>query len=84
VSLEAIEANALQISGVEEVAAVAIATSWGESVGLIYVGEPAVDFDVLEELSVAAKPHRVLLVPELPRLVNGKADLVAIAKLLSE
>jgi hypothetical protein len=24
------------------------------------------------------------LVPELPRLVSGKADLVAIAKLLSE
>jgi len=84
VSLEAIEARALEIAGVKEVSAAAIATSWGESVGLVYVGEPEVDFAVLEELSVAAKPHRVLLVPELPRLISGKADLVAIAKLLSE
>jgi acyl-CoA synthetase (AMP-forming)/AMP-acid ligase II len=84
VSLEAIEAKALQISGVKEVAAVAIATSWGESVGLVYVGEPDVDFAVLEQLSVAAKPHQVLCVETLPRLVSGKADLVAIAKLLSE
>jgi O-succinylbenzoic acid--CoA ligase len=84
VSLEAIEARASEIAGVKEVAAAAIPTSWGESVGLVYVGEPEVDFAVLEELSVAAKPHRVLLVPELPRLVSGKADLLAIAKLLSE
>jgi O-succinylbenzoic acid--CoA ligase len=84
VSLEAIEAKALEIAGVKEVAASAIASSWGESVGLVYVGDPGVDFAGLEELSVAAKPHRVLLVHELPRLVSGKADLVAIAKLLSE
>jgi O-succinylbenzoic acid--CoA ligase len=84
VSLEAIEAKAAEIAGVSEVAAAAVATSWGESVGLVYSGTPVVDFTSLETLSVAAKPHRVLHVEALPRLVSGKADLVAIAKLLSE
>ena len=84
VSLEAIEAKALEIAGVTEVAAVAIATSWGESVGLVYSGAQDVNFAALEQLSVAAKPHRVLWVEALPRLLSGKADLVAIAKLLSE
>jgi len=84
VSLEAIEAKAAEFAGVNEVAAAAIATSWGESVGLVYSGTPGVDFASLEQLSVAAKPHRVLHVESLPRLVSGKADLLAIAKLLSE
>jgi len=84
VSLESVEAKAAGLAGVREVAAAAIATSWGESVGLVYTGTPGVDFSSLEQLSVAAKPHRVLHVEELPRLVSGKADLVAIAKLLSE
>ena len=84
VALEAIEAKALEIAGVKEVAAVAIATSWGESVGLVYSGAQEVDFASLEQLSVAAKPHTVLCVDALPRLISGKADLVAIAKLLSE
>lgn len=84
VALEAIEAKALEIAGVKEVAAVAIATSWGESVGLVYSGAPDIDFAALEQLSVAAKPHTVLCVDALPRLISGKADLVAIAKLLSE
>lgn len=84
VSLEAVEQRASEIAGVSEVAASALTTDWGESVGLVYVGEPAVDFSVLEELSLAAKPHRVIQVPALPRLQSGKPDLVAIAALLSE
>ena len=84
VSLEAIEAKAAEFAGVSEVAAAAVATSWGESLGLVYSGTPGVDFASLEKLSVAAKPHRVLHVESLPRLVSGKADLMAIAKLLSE
>ena len=84
VSLEAIEAKAAEFAGVTEVAAAAIATSWGESLGLVYSGTPGVDFASLEQLSVAAKPHRVLHVESLPRLVSGKADLLAIAKLLNE
>lgn len=84
VSLEAIEAKAAEFAGVSEVAAAAVATSWGESLGLVYSGTPGVDFASLEQLSVAAKPNRVLHVESLPRLVSGKADLMAIAKLLSE
>ena len=84
VSLEVIEAKAAEFAGVSEVAATAVATSWGESLGLVYSGTPGVDFASLEQLSVAAKPHRVLHVESLPRLVSGKADLMAIAKLLSE
>ncbi len=84
VSLEAVEQRASEIPGVLEVAAAAITTSWGESVGLAYVGSPEVDFKSLQELSLAAKPYRVLQVAELPRLQSGKPDLVAIAALLSE
>ena len=84
VSLEAIEQRASEIAGVVEVAAAAIPTSWGQSVGLVYAGSPEVDFSTLEQLSVAAKPHRVIQVAALPRLPSGKPDLVAIAALLSE
>lgn len=84
VSLEAVEQRASEIPGVLEVAAAAITTSWGESVGLAYVGSPEVDFKSLQELSLAAKPYRVLQVAELPMLQSGKPDLVAIAALLSE
>ncbi len=84
ISLEAIEQRAGQIPGVQEVAASAMKTSWGESVGLVYVGSPEVDFATLVQLSVAAKPHRVIQVPALPRLQSGKPDLLAIAALLSE
>ncbi len=84
VSLEAVEQRASQIPGVVEVAAVGVTTSWGESLGLVYVGSPEVDFGVLEQLSIAAKPYRVLQVSSLPRLPSGKPDLLAIAGLIRE
>lgn len=84
VSLEAVEQRAALIAGVMEVAAAAMPSSWGESVGLVYAGSPEVDFSSLEQLSVAAKPHRVILVPTLPRLQSGKPDLVAIQALLNQ
>lgn len=84
VSLEAVEQRAALIAGVMEVAAAAMPSSWGESVGLVYAGSPEVDFSSLEQLSVAAKPHRVILVSKLPRLQSGKPDLVAIQALLNQ
>lgn len=84
VSLEAVEQKAGQLAGVSEVAAAAITSDWGESVGLVYVGSAAVDFSTLGELSVAAKPKRVLQLETIPRLQSGKPDLVAITKLLNE
>ncbi len=83
VSLDRVEEAALAIPGVEEVIAVSLATSWGESVGLVYVGSPEVEFTSLSALSVAAKPAKVLRVSTLPRLSSGKPDLRKAAKLLA-
>lgn len=83
VSLDRVEEAAMALPGVEEVIAQAITTSWGESVGLVYVGSPEVEFSSLSELTVAAKPARVIRVPQLPRLLSGKPDLIAAAKLLA-
>ncbi len=84
ISLEAVEQSASEVAGVIAVAAAAIKSSWGESVGLVYEGSPEVDFAELAKLSLAAKPQRVIRVSSLPRLASGKPDLKAIAKLLSE
>lgn len=83
VSLDRVEEAALALPGVEAVIAQAITTTWGESVALVYVGSPEVEFSALAQLSVAAKPAKVLRVSELPRLSSGKPDLQAAAKLLA-
>ena len=44
VSLERVEQAALNIPGVEQVVAVPVATQWGESVGIIYMGSPEINF----------------------------------------
>jgi o-succinylbenzoate---CoA ligase len=82
VSLERVEEFASQIPGVQEVIAVALDSKFGQSVGLVYAGSPEAEFSSLVELSLAAKPLKVLRVPELPRLDSGKPDLRAAAKLL--
>ena len=82
VSLERVEEFASQLPGVQEVTAVALDSMFGQSVGLVYVGSPEAEFSSLAELSLAAKPMKVLRVPALPRLGSGKPDLRAAAKLL--
>lgn len=84
IALDRVEQAARDLPGVEDVAAVALPTDWGESVGLVYAGSPEVNFDALSEISVAAKVHKSLRVSELPRLVSGKPDLLACAKLLAD
>lgn len=88
-SLDQVEAVAGSVPGVLEVGATAVSsTEWGERVGIVYVGSPEVaDFmagAVFEQLGIAAKPIRVIRVDRLPRLSNGKTDLIALKQLFSE
>ena len=83
VSLDRVEEAALGLPGVEEVIAQAITTSWGESVGILYVGSPEVEFSALSEMTIAARPAKVIRVNALPRLSSGKPDLQAAAELLA-
>jgi o-succinylbenzoate---CoA ligase len=82
VSLDRVEEAALALPGVQEVIAQPVTTSWGESVGIVYVGSPEVEFNSLSELTVAAKPAKVIRVTELPRLSSGKPDLRKASELL--
>jgi O-succinylbenzoic acid--CoA ligase len=88
-SLDQVEAVAGSVPGVVEVGATAVSsTEWGERVGIVYVGSPEVaDYmagAVFEQLGIAAKPIRVIRVDRLPRLSNGKTDLVSLRQLFSE
>jgi O-succinylbenzoic acid--CoA ligase len=85
VALDRVEQVAKHIPGVEEVAAIAIPTKWGESVGLIYVGSPEAEFSSLvNSISVAASPRKVLRVDQIPLLSSGKPDLIRCRELLAD
>lgn len=85
VSLDRVEEFAKGIAGVDQVAACPVETQWGQSVGIVYSGSPEASFDSLVEgLSVAAKPAKVVRIDELPALVSGKPDLVACSALLAD
>lgn len=84
VSLDRVEEIALSLPGVVEVIACPVTTSWGESVGLVYVGSPEAEFAALSQLGIAARPAKLLRVNQLPRLSSGKPDMQAAAKLLAD
>lgn len=85
VSLERVEQAALNIPGVEQVLAVPVLSQWGESVGILYQGSPEVNFESLaEQISVAAKPAKVLRVSSFPTTATGKVDLLESARLLAD
>ncbi len=85
VSLERVEQAALNIPGVEQAVAVALESSWGQSVGIVYEGSPEVNFASLaEQVSVAAKPAKTLWVAKLPQTSTGKIDLRECARLLAD
>ena len=85
VSLERVEQAALNIPGVEQVVAVPVSSKWGESVGILYQGSPEVNFESLaEQISVAAKPAKVLRVSSFPTTATGKVDLLESARLLAD
>lgn len=82
-SLDHFEMRAKELVGVEDLIAVALESEFGESVGVLYVGIPEVDFGLLSEsISLAARPRRVVRVDQLPRLISGKPDLVAARRIL--
>ncbi|MCF8529302.1 MAG: AMP-binding protein [Aquiluna sp.] len=83
VSLDRVEAKALDIPGLQEVSAVALDSEYGESVGLVYVGEDLSDFSSLRELGVAAMPAKTMRVNSMPLLPSGKPDLIEIKKLIA-
>ena len=83
-SLDHFEQRALELPGVQDVVAVAIDTEFGQSVGVLYVGEESVDFgQLVQSISLAAKPKVVKRLDVIPRLSSGKPDLVAISELLA-
>ena len=85
VALERVEEAAAQLPGVEQAAAVAIDSKWGQSVGIVYSGSPEVSFESLaQQISIAAKPAKVVRVGKLPQTATGKVDLRECAKLLAD
>ena len=84
ISLDRIEQAAVELPGVDSAVAVALRSSWGESVGIVYQGSPEVDFSELAQISPAAKVIKTVLVTELPTLESGKPDLIACKALLAD
>ena len=86
VSLDRIETIAREIPGVVELVAAPIEDSqWGQRVGIAYLGSPEVADEIATQLAdllgPAAKPLRVLRVDRVPKLTNGKYDLLAVTGL---
>lgn len=95
ISLDAVEAAARTVPGCSTLVAVSIPNSeWGQVPALVVPGIAAsADRDALDdelydavvaELGRAAAPRVIHHVDALPRLTNGKVDLVALAQILRE
>ena len=85
-SLERVEYLGSELAGVSEIAAVSLADqTWGERVGIAYIGSPEVADDIANQLAhllgPAGKPIRVLRVDKLPKLATGKTNHRLIAEL---
>jgi o-succinylbenzoate---CoA ligase len=82
-SLDHFEARARELPGVIDVIAIALDSDFGQSVGVLYTGQPGLTFEALvESISLAAKPKKILHVEQLPYLASGKPDLMAARTLL--
>lgn len=89
VSLDRVEYLGSELPGVEEISAIAIRDeTWGERVGICYVGSPEVADDIANQLAAllgpAGKPIRVIRVDKLPKLATSKVDSMSIAKLFQQ
>ena len=85
-SLERVEYLGSLLPGVSEIAAVALEDqTWGQRVGIAYVGSPEVADDIANQLAhllgPAGKPIRVIRVDKLPKLPTGKPDNRMVAEL---
>jgi O-succinylbenzoic acid--CoA ligase len=88
-SLERVEYLGSELAGVEEIAAVSLPDqSFGERVGIAYIGSPEVADDIANQLAhllgPAGKPVRVIRVDKLPKLLTGKTDNRLVAQLFSQ
>jgi O-succinylbenzoic acid--CoA ligase len=89
VSLDRVEYLGSELPGVEEIAAVAISDeTWGERVGICYVGSPEVADEIANQLAgllgPAGKPIRVIRVDKLPKLATSKIDTLTISRLFQQ
>lgn len=89
VSLDRVEYLGSELPGVEEIAAVSIIDeTWGERVGICYVGSPEVADDIANQLAEllgpAGKPIRVIRVDKLPKLATSKVDNLTISRLFQQ
>ena len=89
VSLDRVEVIAREVAGVVEMVAAPIEDSdWGQRVGVLYLGSPEVADEIATQLAdllgPAAKPLRVLRVDRVPKLSNGKYDLLAAAEIFKK
>ena len=89
VSLDRVEYLGAELAGVEEIAAVSISDdTWGQRVGVCYVGSPEVADDIANQLAEllgpAGKPIRVIRVDKLPKLATSKPDNLSISKLFQQ
>jgi O-succinylbenzoic acid--CoA ligase len=85
-SLERVEYLGSELPGVSEIAAVSLEDeTWGQRVGIAYVGSPEVADDIANQLAhllgPAGKPIRVIRVDKLPKLLTGKTDNRLVAEL---
>jgi O-succinylbenzoic acid--CoA ligase len=88
-SLERVEYLGSELAGVQEIAAVSLRDqTWGERVGIAYIGSPEVADDIANQLAhllgPAGKPIRVIRVDKLPKLQTGKTDNRLVAQLFSQ
>jgi O-succinylbenzoic acid--CoA ligase len=95
ISLEAVESAARTVVGGESTVAASIPDSeWGQRPALVVAGtvgaperealEDALYEAVVSALGRAAAPRLIRHVSAIPRLTNGKVDLVAISQILHE
>ena len=87
-SLERVEYLGSELPGVSEIAAVPLQDeTWGERVGIAYIGSPEVADDIANQLAhllgPAGKPIRVIRVDKLPKLLTGKTDNRLVAELFN-
>jgi O-succinylbenzoic acid--CoA ligase len=86
VSLDRVEQLLEELSGISEVAAIAVADEqWGERVAVAYSGSPEVEIEkhLMETIGVAARPVRIERMSSLPKLSSGKIDRLTLQRSLT-
>lgn len=84
-NLDDVEASVLEIAGVQEVIAVGLESSWGQSVGLVLRSETPTDLALInQKLAAQQRVIKFIQVDQVPRLDSGKPDYQGAVKLLAD